>query len=578
MFQVHCRDLLLTGSRLVLAVWIGATIGNSTALAQVSDERLIPLAEVDTHTISLGLFKKSYVDYLIASGANDSRALRYQHLEAMIDTYLLGDYAKSTGLVDDHLFQAFIEQQRRDALGGRYYELHVLDQVEGLTEAEKRRAFAFSRDKVHVRQLYFRREAAAWAAYNRLEEGEDFVVLANEIYQTAAFDSSAGDMGLITYFELDDALGEAAFNLKTRYEYTTPIQSRNGFHILRLENRYRNPILTEYEYQTHGPGIGEEMALRKIRMEGDAFVRELMDRLNYQVHSEAVQALTARVRSIVEKNQPATPVALNQEEVIGAEAMEDIWQALTPSTVLVEYNWAGQQRVFTAADFFRWLPDLPFEELRQNPPASVGRALRNEVLGMAGAREGLAIDLIVMQSVTYQSQIFLARALREQIRQDTSIVPDELLIQQAFDRIIKDRKKSIVVDFWAIPCENLESARNLLAEIEQGKAEPEKIAGYVWRENIDISQHPAWQRHLRQAPLSQPMVVGMQGEEGNERWAVFEIHRRQETEYTLDEMRSSLKKQLAPYAGEYYTLRALYEKAHIEVDTTLVEQLTTGIQ
>ena len=201
------------------------------------DERFIDLIEIDTHTVSLGVYKKSYVDYLIATGATDNRSNRYGHLQYIIDAYLLGDHARSTGISNEDAFIDFEARKKKEALGGRYYEIEVLDQMASLTEAERRKAYAYFNDKVHVRQLYFSSLQDAKGIYERLEQGEDFIALANEVYQTAAFDSSAGDMGLVSYFEIDDALAEAAFALDSKYAYSKPVRSRCHYTLSRYPVR-----------------------------------------------------------------------------------------------------------------------------------------------------------------------------------------------------------------------------------------------------------------------------------------------------------------------------------------------------
>ena len=545
--------LLLVG--IVPGVFIAPCAMSQPYMSRDSlDERHVELIAIDTHTVSLGVYKKSYVDYLIATGSADTRANRYGHVQYILDAYLLGEQARKTDLGQDSFYLQFKERKRKEALGGRYYEIHLLDKVADLTEAERRKAYAYFNDKVHVRQLYFTTLEQANTAYEQLEQGKDFINLANEVYQTVAFDSTAGDMGIVSYFEIDDALAEAAFALTTQYAYTHPVRSREGYHILRLENRYTNPMITESAYLAHGTGVGEDMQLRKIRLEGDAFVRSFMDDLNYHVNTQAVEVLVNHVKTMTrpEEDQVAP---LGSPTEITAEERASVQSVLTPETVLVEYEWEGRPMVFTAGAYFGWLNSLPYKELKRNPAASVGRALRNEVFGMAGERDQLDLDPIVQESIYFETQLYLAREMKARLREDTSLRPSEEMVYQAFERLAEGKKQAVIVDYWFIPCDDLQPAEQLKTQLESNLVDPSQMNGFVRYENKDSASDPEWMSHVRQAPVGRPMVVGLTGG----RWFVLNVTRRDERTYQFEDVRASLEAQLAPYAAEYYLLNDLYK-------------------
>ncbi len=427
---------------LVLVAGSGPYSSRAQPMGSSIDERLIPLAEVDGTAISVGLFKKTYVEFLIATGQNDTRANRYRHLEALLDTYLLGAYARERGYAGNDRFDRYMERQRKKALGGMYYERFVLDRVPAVTDEENRLAFASSQDKVHVRHLFFKREQEAREAYRRLQQGEDFVDLANEVYGTAAYDSSAGDLGLITYFSVDDAFAEAAFSLQKQYDYTEPVRSRVGFHIIRLENRYSNPLLTESAYAARKTGVGENVQLRKTRLQGDAFVRSFMEELNYEVNAPALRGLERSLEAIEHSVEPR-PITLQDAETLDASDIEDLAVQVTPETVLVRYEWAGESRHFTAGAYYNWLEELPFAEARSNPAASVGRALRNEVLGLAGEAAGLGDAPIVREAVRHEALVYLSRQLKDVLRADTTRAPSDDMLARAYERLTQGRPGAI---------------------------------------------------------------------------------------------------------------------------------------
>ena len=552
------------------AMACGQTPGaNSVQLDEgQEDERLIQMAEIDGHSISVGLFKKTYVEFLTRTGANDTDENRTKHLQALVDAYLLGKNAEQLGVAKDTSFDQYMDRQRKKAVGGRYYETVVVDQVPDVTDEEVREAYRRFNEKVHVRHLFFKREHDALEAYERLMAGEDFVRMANEVFNTTAYDTTAGDLGIISYFSVDDAFAEAVFSLKERHTFTRPVRSRVGFHIIRLENRFSNALLTESAFQAKRQGIFENVHLRQVRLQGDAFVRDFMDQLNYEVNRDAMYALADAIGSIAH-TASSDPMALSQDEGFSLNDVQTVRAALRPESVLVAYEWQGQPRVFTAGEYYNWLEDLPFQEALSNPAASVGRALRNEVLALAGEEAGLISDPIVQESVQHESMMYLARRIRERLRGDTTQVPTPAMIERAFDRVARDRSVETKVDWWVIPVSEFEDAQYIVHALKDAEEDPRSFAGYHVREGYDISLDKEWMVHLKQAPIGMPVLAGLQGN----RWYVFSVMNREVTTYSKEDVYAQLERQLAPFASEYYALNDLYKTASIEVDTLRLQML-----
>src|SRR5690606_5167621 len=153
----------------------------------------------------------------------------------LIEAHLFAAEARRRGMEDD-AFRAYIDLQIKKAVGGRFYDVAFVDSLPDLTDAEVREAFVRGKEPVVVRHLFYRDPAAAEAAYARLQAGEDLLLLANECFETPAFDSSAGYLGVAGYWDLDDAFAEAAYALSVG-EYSAPVRTRYGWHVIRLEDR-----------------------------------------------------------------------------------------------------------------------------------------------------------------------------------------------------------------------------------------------------------------------------------------------------------------------------------------------------
>lgn len=525
------------------------------------------LATVNGEVITVDDFKRSYAGSLMTSGANDTAEHRRRHLNQLIDTYLLAQEARRRGLDTTAAFRHYRERLHRKALGGRFFETAFLDSLPPPTDAEIRRAYVNSQTQVVVRHLFYRSEAEARAAYERLRQGADFLKEARRAYHLPTLDSAAGFLGPIRYFTMDDAFAEAAFALPVD-SISAPVRSRYGYHIIRVEERVRPALLTEDGYQYRRRGLATQVRLRRIRLEGDRFVRSFMERTNVRVDAEVVRALA---RALADAEDAVTPEPLTVAE--GVEVVpistEALTEALTPETVLATYTFGGKTRTFTAGDYYFWLPELPFEEARNRTGASVGRALRNEVMARAGAAAGLAADSVVQHEVDYHSRLHLAARMQTELRRPPFDEPDEAFLHEAFERFGLGRRHAWTVDFTVIPFGSREQAEAARARLDADPAAAATYPGFAAYQRAALDDHPDWRPHILRAPLGRYVVV----QHGTHGWAVLRVEAREAITPTYEEVRPRLVEALAPLARETALLRDLRARATITVDTTLFRQM-----
>ncbi|MCY3594598.1 MAG: peptidylprolyl isomerase [Bacteroidetes bacterium] len=389
-------------------------------------ERDQALAHVNGHPITVGDFERSYVQTLIQSGQNDTPEARYEHLDLLIEEHLWYEEALRRNLNSDSLLSEFTELALKRAVGGRYYEIEFLEQLPQLTETEIRQAFARYKQPMIVRHLFYRNEDDARTAHARLNAGNLFLDEAQVAFKTETYDSTAGWLGEIRYFQVDDAFAEAAFALSVG-QYSDPVRSRQGWHIIKVEDRMRTPIIAESEFQNRKDGIAGLLRIRKRRLEGDRFVRTFMENRNVQINAEGLRSLRAALGRI-------TNNSVSLDDTYDTAALP-----LTPETLLATFTMNGSTHTFTGDDYFFWLPELPPSEVTSNTAASLGRALRNEALALAGLELGLSKDQIVQEDIASSTRTYLANSMQRlqpdstlliALRSTSSIRVDTVLFQQ----------------------------------------------------------------------------------------------------------------------------------------------------
>jgi succinate dehydrogenase flavin-adding protein (antitoxin of CptAB toxin-antitoxin module) len=542
---------------LVLLAALLAACGQSTH-APDKDDR--PLAVVDDVPVTVTWFNQTYVDFLIRTGSNDTRANRQAHLDNLIDSILLAAEHDRQQLDEQPDFRQFRERVEQEELGTRYFETALLDTMSAPTDAQIRRTFTRWKSQAVVSHLFFRSLEEARLSHDRLESGVPFLEEAQRVYGTTSFDSLAGYLGPIRYFNTDDAFAEAAWSLE-QGAYSAPVRSRFGYHIIRLENLIQEPLLTESEYQTRRQGMSSQYRLRRRRLEGDQFIMQFMTQRNVEVNAPAVSALSDLLRSL----DPAAPVP-GLEESSDRVSADELRSEIDENAVLATFEWDGEREAFTAGDYAFWLDGLPFTEARDRTAASVGRAMRNALLARAGAESGLR-DAEWQKEVDRRLMMEAARRMRMEFRSRPG-VPDTALVQLAFERLGWHSRRQADVSFRAAIFPSRAMAEEARSAYVQTGSLP---SGWeVVQTNVASSGVPEWNRHVMTAPLGVPVVIGRASD-----WALLLVEDRRFREVSWQDDREEIERRLAPFVREYRTIQALRASTPIQVDSTLFEDIAT---
>ena len=558
---------------LVVAAW--AFVGGAGAVGQSSPERGLEVRDLDTlatvggRVIAVARFEASYADALIRTGRNDTEAARRAHLEAMIDTHLLAAEAVERGLADDEIYGAAHALEQQKAVGARFYETALLDSLPPLTEAELRTIYAKSKQRVILRHLLYRTEEEARDAYRRLRAGADFVELAQACFDLTEGDSLAGYLGPAGYFQVDDAVAEAAFVLD-KGDFSEPVRSRYGWHVVYAEEWIVDPLLTREEFLRKKDGLAGKYRQRRRRMEGDRFVRAFMAERDVQVRPGGLQLLSEAVARLRETTAAPAPVphAMTAPETPAIDPA-DLRGRLTPETVLLDYTWRGERHAFTAEDYARWLPELPAAEVRQRPAASVGRALRNEVFARHGMAWGLDGDASVQREVAHQMRLFLADRLRDSLRTHSTAPPDDATLRALAEHYGAGQRERLVADYWYIPFPTYEAAQAARQRLSTDPETAKQYDGYQAFTRTDVQQQPGWTTPVARAPLGETVVLGRS--DGS--WAVLHVAARSTEAVSFDEMRPYLERALRPFTGEADLLKDLRRRIPIERNEHLFQAL-----
>lgn len=514
-------------------------------------------------------FESEYVRHLIETGRNDTKTERYSFLNQMIDNLLLAEAGAQNGLLDHPKYQAAITFEQRKSMLDFYFMDEMDELIEPPSDEEVRLAYAKKQRKVYVSHLFSKNPNDLIEPYQRLESGERFVDVANDYYEVAEYDSLAGYLGPISYFGVENAFAEAAYSTNL-YEYSEPVRSQYGYHIIYVEYIEFPAMLTEDDYQYRKKGIASQVRLRKQQLVSNDYVRSVMESLNVDPNGENILALREAIQNLDEE----TIVAQNQIEespnpVWTDDRIEKIASAFDRDAVLASYSKDGNTIDFTFQDYLNWLPYLSFQESKIRTAASIGRGLRNEVLFQESAENNYQEDSRVQGSMEKRGYEILSELYQYNLTLSALSDTSAIEVPNSYrDRLIRNRYVLLKADYWKITASTLQEAESIKQEIDEGTL-PISFDTYEQFDFAIVDPSNSDIRVIRQALENRPLL-GYSGDNG---WFVLQLNNREITEVTDVTESADIEKRFRVFSSINSEVESLREQTVIQIDTVLFNEI-----
>lgn len=257
--------------------------------AAAVDENGEPLvARVNGDGITQAEFDRAVARQQQELAAADSTALASAVLTTLIQQKLIEQAARDLNIsVDDQALDAEI-QANVDMAGGRegwetwltqnfYSEdeyrstLHSM-LITGAVRDAVTQGASGPLHHVHARHILVKTEDEAKAILTRLQNGEDFAVLAKELSQDVTSYENGGDLGWFIDGELlEPALSQVAFSLLPG-QIAGPVATRLGYHIiqtLEFADRQIDPekmaVVVQVQFENWLQELSESAAIERYR-------------------------------------------------------------------------------------------------------------------------------------------------------------------------------------------------------------------------------------------------------------------------------------------------------------------------
>ncbi len=390
------RKVVITSVVLVAglaAFWFGRPL--------FDDSRPQSVAIIDGEAIGLDEFGREYADYLLSTGLPDNPRRRTDFLQRLISVELLVREQADAGIRETDAFKAHENRIRRKLLIEGYLREVVYDTL-SVSEDELANMFVRVNTTLKASHLYAPTLRQAETLYDRLQEGETFEQLAREVFQSEELAESGGSIGYFQFDEMDPAFEEAAFALAPG-SVSKPVRTAQGYSIIRLDDRFEKPVMTEYEFATKKDDLKRYVSVRKRQQAKQSFYDRLEAEAAPQVRKEAFDRL---YRGLTGRGID------NDESGSGMDM----------STVLVEFD----GRVLTVQQFF---DESMYTSLEQRMSVTTPEALEAFL-------EGIVIRLAILRRAE-EAGVGRSSAFKQALGNET----DEWIYERAWD----DIRSNIVV-------------------------------------------------------------------------------------------------------------------------------------
>ena len=160
-------------------------------------------------------------------------------VNTIINARLTAEQAIKEGIDNDPLIKELIEQERNRILGDVWLSRIVQPQINDAMVEEEYNALVAdteSRTEVSASHILVATEAEAQTVIDRLDNGEDFAALAEEV-STGPSSANGGSLGYFGRGAMVPDFENASFGLAAGTYTQSPVETQFGWHVIKIEDK-----------------------------------------------------------------------------------------------------------------------------------------------------------------------------------------------------------------------------------------------------------------------------------------------------------------------------------------------------
>ena len=366
------------------------------------------VAEWEGGKLTLAEFRIAYLDVIKKPSVFDSPPQREQFLDELIAARMLAREAEKRGYLDDERRQYKIAAYRSKALREAHFAAVVRPKFT-IREADIQEAYQFSQEQRRISHLFTATRAGIDSLAALLKAGRRFEEVAAELFRDTTLARSGGDLGWVYWDQLEYDMAMTAFRAPTGVP-SEPVRSQYGWHILKVTDYKKNPLITRAQYEAHRQKAKARLEYMLGDKYGSIYLNRMMEEAKIEIDPEVAVFVRSRLKNLFTR-QPADldqagEMQLNDEEVRRVEL--NLWDVRHETLATIN----GEK--FTVGQFMAALTYVPYRVTWTNFRQAMNYTFRDHLL----EQEALARGLAKNREVKDKGELFQEFLLQLDLRRD----------------------------------------------------------------------------------------------------------------------------------------------------------------
>ncbi len=334
----------------------------------------------------------------------DEYKKRTDILNGIINDELMIMAAIDQGFDKDPAFEQKMHSAERNALLELLYRREVIDKSKP-SEKEVRAAYDMMGWELRARHILVSTEEEARSLREQIINGADFADLAKAHSNDPSTKDKGGDLGYFGWGKMVPAFQDTVYAMEIG-EVSSPVQSRFGWHIIKLEDRR---TVDQRAWEEEKDRIERKLTGDRSKARAEEYVTALKDEANIQIDPEGAQLL---LNSLMSKK--TSPDEFTPEEL---------------DMTVVTFK-SGSWNMAKFLEEFLNIPPMyqPRVKDLDDIDALVKNILTGQLLDEKARQMGLQNDKEIIEKLRNEKETALLQTFQQKgIVQDTTVAEEEIL-------------------------------------------------------------------------------------------------------------------------------------------------------
>lgn len=378
------------------------------------------VAKFGDNQITLEEYKIAYYQLLKQPKVFDSKDLRKNFLDELIKSKLLSQEAKKENMDKNELIEYRIDAFRNKCLRSEHFE-KVIKPMIHVEEKDVEEAYLFTQEERRISHLFSTDKSTIDSLYQLLKNGASFDSLAAVVFKDTALANHGGDLGWVNWDQLEYNLAMPAFRLKVN-EFSNPVKSIYGYHILKVTGFRKKPLISSYEYEMHRR---KAKYLLEYKL-GDKYAFDYIEKMRKNakilIYPDVISLIEQKLSGIF-KRKPAQEdqmfeIQLKDEEIKSIET--NLWNDHSKVAAIIN------DKNLTVGEFIGYLSFVPYQVIYNGIKPTLDYIFRDYLITEEAKQMSLDKDENVLLKLKVYSDNLLQLELRKKLVSDVEVKDNEV--------------------------------------------------------------------------------------------------------------------------------------------------------